>query len=344
MIEADDPYSVSNSNGDLGASHKILAVTQFTQGQDGIPINPLDQTKLYQRESAPYDTGTFVLSGYNCTHKVLMLDTGDESDLSLGTKGVYNCPQLGPEALICSLKRPNTDPYSGYDDASLANTVYMGVGHYQEVNASVLSQIKSTVSGVDHYIFNGIEIFGGDTFVQLFDLKRLSINYDGSNQMGHGIVFPVETRMNLSMREGEHFAKTRSFDASYVPYGLKIEVGNTVLEEFNYNDGYSTDNINDLYIPVPYNDKLISDRDVRIRYSAEKNYGENRDSFRVFLANDYIDLDTTKGAISNIKYKSNRLIYWQPDEVGYIPINERALTETSMGAPVQLGVGGIFEI
>ena len=124
---------------------------------------------------------------------------------------------------------------------------------------------------------------------------------------------------------------------------MKIEVGATVFEEFNYNDGYSSDNIGDLYVPLPFNNKLISERDVRIRYSAEKNYGENRDSFRVFLANDYIDLDTTKGAISNIRYKSNRLMYWQPDEVGYIPISERALTETSLGAPVQLGVGGIFE-
>ena len=162
-------------------------------------------------------------------------------------------------------------------------------------------------------------------------------------QFGHGMIFPVETRMNLSMREGNHLAKTRSYDSAYVLNGLQIKTGDTVLEEFNYNDGYSSDNINDLYIPVPYNNKLISDRDARIRYSAEKNYGEKRDSFRVFLANDYIDLDTNKGAISNIKYKSNRLIYWQPNEVGYIPINERALTETSMGAPVQLGVGGIFE-
>jgi hypothetical protein len=37
------------------------------------------------------------------------------------------------------------------------------------------------------------------------------------------------------------------------------------------------------------------------------------------------------------------LIYWQPNEVGYIPIYERALTQNALGQPVQLGVGGLFE-
>jgi hypothetical protein len=343
LIEDDDPFVANNSNGDLGASHEILSVTQYTMGQDDISINPIDQTKLYKKVCADYVDGIYSGTGLNATHKVLMLDTGDESDILIGNKGVYDQPQLDPDALICALKRPNSDPYGGYDESSIANTVYMSTGHFQEINATVLSHVKRTISGVDSWVFNGIEIFGGDTFVQLFDLKRLYQDKDGSSQFGHGMIFPVETRINLSMREGNHLAKNRSYDATYATDGLKVEVGSTVLEEFDYNDGYSSDNINDLYVPLPFNNDLISNRDTRIRYSAEKNYGESRDSFRVFLANDYIDLDTTKGAISNIKYKSSRLIYWQPDEVGHIPINERALTESSMGAPVQLGVGGIFE-
>jgi len=339
FLVEENPGLLLNANGELNASHVIKSARKYILNDIDIPINPLDGTKLYKINCDPKNYGIGERSGYNCNHLVLMLDTGDESDPAFGKKGIADAPDSDPYALICALKRGNGNPYGGYDKSSIANSVYMSTGHYQEVNDTILAEILSG----GKYIFNGIEVYGGDTFVQLFDLKRILPNHDIANQIGHSIIFPLETRMNLSMRQGNHIAKNRSWDSAYNTLGLNLKVGSTVLEEFNYNDGYSSDNINDLYVPVPFNNKLVNDRSARIRYSEEKNPGENRDSFRIFLTNNYIDLDTNKGAISNVRYKNNRIIYWQPNEVGYIPINERALTQTNIGAPVQLGVGGIFE-
>lgn len=331
------PYDVGQTNMYPTVSHEVVNVTKYTFGDNDLPIDPLDATKLYQALSHTVNDGFGTHHGYNCTHSVLMLDIPDD----LSNNKVYNAIADYPLALLCAVKRPNTSPYGGINDSSYANTLYLSTGHFQEINASVLADVLSG----GRYIFNEIDVFGGDTFVQLFDLKRLYKNYDLPTDEGLGqiVIFPIESRLNIEMREGNHASKIRSFDSLYNAGGLKFEVGATVLEDFNYNDGYSSDNINDLYIPVPFRYKNLTDMTSRIRYSPEKNYGELRDSFRRFLANDYIDLDPNKGIISNIKYKSNRLIYWQPNEVGYIPLQERALTQNSIGQPVQLGIGGLFE-
>jgi hypothetical protein len=318
------------------SSHVITSVVKFQLADEDLPVNPLDPTKLYQPETHPDILGYM---GYVNNHSVLILDIDDDVTNIKGPS-YHNSPPSSPLALLCSVKRTNALPYGSSSDSSLSNSVYVSTGHFQEINATVLADILSG----GRYIFNDIDIFGGDTFVQLFDTKRLFNNYDVTDtHLGHGIIFPVESRMNIGLREGEHLAKTRSYDSVNNTSGLKLEVGATLLEEFSYNDGYSSDDIGDHYLALPYNYRNVSEHLTRIRYSPEKNYGELRDNFRVFLANDYIDLDPNKGPISNIRYKSNRLIYWQPDEIGYIPLQERALTQNSVGQPVQLGIGGLFE-
>ena len=328
------------ANGIPEVSHEILNVTKYILGDDNLPINPLDPTKLYKEISAGYDDNYDHHAGANCNHSILMLDIDDSSNNVKGVTGT-DCPNTNPKALLCSLKRPNADPYGGYSNSSVANTIYVSTGHFQEINDSVLNDIEKD----GKYIFNDIEIFGGDTFVSLFDLKRLYINGDGSStiHLGHGMIFPVETRINLTMRDGYHFAKDRSYDPYYNIDGIRLKVGYTKLEQFNYNDGYSTDDINRGYLPLPFNFTNEMNFPTRIRFSPPKNYGEKVDNFRIFLANDYIDLDPNNGEISNIRLRHDRLVYWQPDEVGYIPIKERALTQTNTGNYVQLGVGGIFE-
>jgi hypothetical protein len=147
-----DALPQTNHNGHLGASHEILAVTRFELGQEDVSINPLDGTKLYKKYCTDYINGLAYRTGLNITHSVLMLDTGDESDGAIGKKGLYDATNIQANALICALKRPNADPYGGYDEASIANTVYMSTGHFQEITPTVLNDVKRTIAGVDSYI------------------------------------------------------------------------------------------------------------------------------------------------------------------------------------------------
>ena len=346
FIESVQP-APAGTNGSIQATgsfsdytHPVASVVKYHIDDVDLPINPLDPTKEYKQGSDPDFIGIigFLGRGFVCPHSVLILDINDNA-LNIKGPAYQAAVKSSPYALLCSVKRANPVPYGDSSPSSLSNNVYVSTGHFQEITSSVLSDVTSG----GQVIFHDIDIWGGDTFVQLFDMKRLSRDEDLGYDYGHSIIFPVETRMNIALRSGNHIAKTRSYDTTNNPNGLRRSVGGTVIEEFNYNDGYSSDDINDRYLPLPFNFKDVNFRPTRIRYSPEKNYGELRDSFRVFYANDYIDVDPNKGDITNVRYKSNRLIYWQPEEVGYIPLQERALTQNSIGQPVQLGVGGLFE-
>ena len=330
------------ANGLPGISHEVLAATKYEIGTDAVSVNPLDVTKLYNDYAFDMYPETIGAghTGKNCTHTILMLDI-DEGVGNINKKGYFSCPIDAPKVLLCSVKRPNADPYGGYSASSADNSIYITTGHYQEINPTVLADIESNGT----YIFHGIHVFGGDTFINLFDYKRI-ISDGGqpiSHAFGQSVIFPVESRINIAMREGDHVAQVRSYDSGFNTSGIRMMRTDNRFEEFNYNDGYSTDDVNDYYVPVPNNYTPVSKFDVRIRFSSEKSYGENRDSFRRFSATDRIDLDGNKGEINNIRYGNERLVYWQPDEVGYVPVGERALTQNEMGQPVQLGVGGIFE-
>lgn len=323
-----------------GAVHEIKTVTKFTFNDDMLTVDPLEPTKKYRMRSYDYSAGLLNHYGWNNSHSVVMLDIDETAIAGLPNKKGY-AGSTYARALLCSVKRENAEPYGGVSDASLANSLYMTLGHFQEITPAVLADIENAGT----WIFNEIDIFGGDTFVNLWDYKRYYGNEDveHNKNLGQSMIIPIESRMNLAMREGDHIAQVRSYDSANNTLGIRMKVGNERLESFSYNDGYSSDDISDYYYPLPFNFNSTDLFDGRIRYSPEKNYGELIDNFRIFHANDKIDLDLNRGAIFNIKYSHDRVIYWQPDEVGYIPIYERALTQNAIGQPVQLGVGGLFD-
>jgi hypothetical protein len=328
-------------NGTLLAEHEILYNTPYQISDDDVVIDPRNEALLYQSQSASIPFGT-LLRGRNNDHAVLVLDTEDPGPgASADPVGHYQRASTDPIALLCSIKRENNNPYGGTGDSSLSNTTYQAIGHYQEINPTVLADILQG----GRYIFNEIEIFGGDSFITLMDINRIIADQDeigGNGTYAHSIIYPVETRVNTSLRKGVHIAKDRSYEATQNPLGIRFKSTDFRLPEFNYNDGYSSNNVGDYYLPIPYNFNDSNVYDVMARYSGYKTSGEREDSFRKFLPDDYIEVDPNAGEIMNIRNKFDRLVYWQRDAVGYIPVEERALTSNALGDPIELGTGDLF--
>jgi hypothetical protein len=324
----------STGNGAVNLGHELSAYTKYNLGDDtgsGISVDPANPSLLFKEF---YTGGVYATNATCCS--ILVFNELDE--LGTNIKGEYNLATTEPRILICHIKRTNTNQYGGLSDSALANTNYISTGHYQEINDTVLSQIFNG----SKYIFNEIEIFGGDSFVCMFDMNHLLRNEDVESYYCHSFIVPIETRVNLDLREGNHIGKDRTKSAAN-DTGLNRETGANKWEEFNYNDGYSTDNAGDYYIALPNNFQNQINYDTRIRYSDEKTNGELIDSFRKFAALNYIDIDTSLGEIINIKSKFSKIIYWQIDGIGYIPVNERALSSSPLGEVIQLGIAGIFE-
>lgn len=335
----------TNDNSLAGAEHEILRSIPFkiadhpsgTNLEEYDPDNPL---LTYWEHTASNARDSTARYGKLSDHSLLILDI-DESGNDL--KVPFNLSYTTPRIQLCALKRTNNNPYGGTGESSLANTIYMGVGHIQLIDDAILAEIES--NGL--YIFNEIEIFGGDTYIQLFDIQRC-YKYQGGAEdddaFSHAITFPVETQMLIGYREGEHHARTRYYDPTNNQAGLRFNPAvYTKTEDFNYNDGYSTDHAQDFYLPLPFNFTLQSEYSVRFRYTNQKVYSELQDSYRTFPAGNVLDIDTTFGEVNNIRSKFGRIVYWQDDAVGYIPIHERQLNQTEIGNPVQIGIGGVFE-
>ena len=242
--------------------------------------------------------------------------------------------------------REKSNLYGGTDENALANTVYMFAGHYQEVDAA----FKANILSGGNYIVKNIDVFGGDCFITVFDYCHImKDNFGGGGGFSYSIMIPLQSCVNVSMRQGRHITKDRSYEVNGgFTYNAGNGIGYTIdsatnmrWEDFNYNDAYSTTRLIE-YPALPANYFSQGRFDMRERHSTIKIPGETIDNFRIFLINNFRDVDTWAGQINNVRNKAGRLYYWQDRAVGYMPINEKTLITDPLGGQVVLGVGGEF--
>lgn len=254
--------------------------------------------------------------------------------------------------LLANYLRPKSSLYGGTGDAALANNKYIFTGHYQKIDATVLADI---VDGSGRYILNGVQVFGGDCFVTLYD--RVSSMYDENyadpggggylddGSYSWGVVFPVESNVNTGLREGRHYTRDGMHNEANGVYGT-LTVGNAPdehREDYQYNASYSSENDKIQYDALPLNFNSTARFPYRARYSNVKFLGENIDNMRIFLVNNYRDVDALHGEINNAAVGFDRLFIWQDKGITYLPINERETTVSPLGGAVQLGVGGVMD-
>jgi len=272
--------------------------------------------------------------GYGIDTKVLITETDEASDSESYAVWEHNAVS------IVDHYKPKTNLYGGTSDAALAANVYYGTGHYQEVTLDILNSIKSA----GKFEFNGVQIFGGDTFLTLFDLQRVIRNQfkDSADFFSHTMLFPIQTTVNTEMRTGNHIARKRSYHSSKNPDGIGLEGSYIKLEDFNYNDAYSTSLSNRFYLPLPFGFKQVSESKFNILWSNTKTPGEKIDNYRIFPVNNVKPIEQSFGFITGLINGNNKLIYLQKKGIGYIPIDERVTINSVENQPVQLGVGGKF--
>lgn len=262
--------------------------------------------------------------------------------LGTGTNGDTN------RRLIVNYVRPKTNLYGGTSDVAKANNLYIPTGHFLRIDSTVLADIDD---GAGNYVLNGMQVFGGDCFVNLYD--RMTSVYDekyssggnpisnGDGSYSYGYVFPVESNINTGLREGRHMSKDGMHNN---PNGVVYNFGGTRRDEsFTYNPAYSSENDQRVYAPLPVDFVDTGRFPFTARYSQQKNLGETIDNMRIFLVNNFKNADALHGEINNLIVGLDRLFYLQNKGVGYFPIEERESTTGALGQAVQLGVGGVMQ-
>lgn len=327
----------ATGNGARNSENKLREITNYEFTDDDVVFDSANPTHTFGNNLMQPAAG---MSGRNPNLLIVMTENDENSGADPNYVGTLAANS--PRALIVDLIR-DAIGYGGTDSANLATMQYITVGHFQPVNASVLSDIND---GSGNYIFNEVQFYGGDHYVCLFGLNRAIADHNDTNPVNHSIIIPLETKLNLALRQGRKFEQLQTYDSGAITDGLYYDssVPTINIEEFILNSAYSTNQIGDIYPGLPYNTSLQNKSDVMARYSSHKVNGEFQDSFRIFRTLNYREVDPRFGPINNIRANGNYLVFWQDDSIGYIPISERQMAAGEFGQPVQMGVGNMFEI
>lgn len=246
--------------------------------------------------------------------------------------------------IMANITVEKSNLYGGQTAEALSNTFYISTGHFQPITAAVKTD---TFDGVDKYIFNDVEIWGGDCYNCLITYGHSLAgtgNFSGGlNNPTHswGIKFACQCNSNYDLRRGNLPEAIRMWPKAS---GLVNDpVLGVRLEGFSYNKGYSSTGLPFLYPALPVNFTNSGQFRFRIRYGGEKFPGETVDSFRTFNTNDYKDTDGHGGEINNLKSKDGRTIVWQNKSVDTVPILERQVVSGTSGEATTIGTGGVVD-
>lgn len=266
-----------------------------------------------------------------------------------GTGGSVNGLSTNRKLLVNYVRPKSVNSlYGGTSDVAKANNKYIFTGHYLRIDDTVLADI---VDGSGNYILNGMEVFGGDCFVNLYD--RVNTLYNSSynatllsaGSYSWGIIFPCESEINVGLRYGRHMSREGLYNNTNGVVWNDTATGRTTpqLEAFEYNTAYSSENSQIQYDALPVGIRFTNRFPYMARYSEQKILGETIDNMRKFLINNFKNVDAMHGEINNVAVGFDRLFYWQNKGLGYFPIEERETTVGALGQAVQLGVGGVMQ-
>lgn len=223
--------------------------------------------------------------------------------------------------LIVDYYKSNVKQYGGNSYSNRSQTEYILTGHFRSVTSS-------SVTTTDTF-----RVFGGDTWVNIYDSQKLIKNWQfdvATNKYSVSVYFPVETRTNIPLRQG-----------TYINYNLIDDDGSGASggETRQYNNVYSNENTILKFFPKPFNIIENDHWDNRIIYSNIKSNGENSDSWATFLPNNYWDVEGSYGPINALTRLRNEVYSIQDRGFARILINPLAITNTADNLPVVLGTG-----
>lgn len=239
--------------------------------------------------------------------------------------------------------------YGGAGDDAKANTLYISTGHFQPITA----QVKTDTFDGNNYVFDDVEVFGGDCKLSLIDIGYGlwdNAYMPAPGTFSYAWTFPCECNANYALRRGRKTSNvqmywTDSGDGAAGPNGIvwNSPGAENRPEDYSYNIGYSTEGQMIRYPALPINFVNANEFEARIRYSAQKIFGEIIDSFRIFALGDYKDLSGQNGRINNVKTKEDKVFVWQDLALSTVPILERQVLTSTSGDATTIGTGGVVD-
>lgn len=232
---------------------------------------------------------------------------------------------------LCNIKQ-KTSPYGGYGYQSRRLNSYYSYGDIYKAKETAI-------------VFDGDCIIAPLEYISMMKSYYSRIKYPCTSMIAYSI--PVETNINVYFQHGYEFSDNLNVAAVS---NLQTEPANvysyfTQTEPlYNYNTVYSANTYLDQSVPMQYDSEsnLLNNLDYRCYNSNPKTNNENIDSWTTFMPNNYIDVDTRYGEITELKSFKDKLFFWQNDAIGLLSVNERSQVVDVSDQELILGTGGVL--
>lgn len=188
--------------------------------------------------------------------------------------------------------------------------------------------------------FNGIRNTENWEDINLADLNAV--------QIGSWVTFKGLSNNNIGLRSIDNFntdeiALMGTPRAFYPYYGMSVKASSKIPESDLYNFGYSTTlgfKRNYIWVEVPYEKDEF---DTRIMFSDIQVDGDFKNSYKVFQALAYQDIDRQYGGIVKILPWENNLLTVFEHAIAIVPVNEKALVQTTTGQNIHMYGAGVLQ-
>lgn len=289
-----------------------------------------------------YNDATFPVMAYHGGAVVCVMDSL-VSLSSFMTTGNYT----GSELVYANYIRPRAAQYGGNTYNARASNEYIETGAFQ----------RYYTSNPNPYL--DVDCFGGDTYVSYFEYLRayadLGLYFDDSNtdpsdrQSYQEIMyFPVESDMNLALAHGERYSNTTKSNKWLIqqwPDSTENLTGDSYEQDrkyYLYNWAYSHHGEARRFFAKPITFEDIKEQDCKILVSNLKVNYESIDSWMQFGPNSYTEIDSRYGPIRRGVHYADGIVTVQDNAIGYLSVNERAVTQDANGQTLVLGEGKVI--
>lgn len=230
-------------------------------------------------------------------------------------------------------------PYGGKSTITQGNYLSFGNIGYKQTNPNDPSQIRDTE----------LLIFDGDCYPGIFNYCAAHGWYEPNMpqgvRLGGFYSVPIESDIDLSATYGELYTSQKSTYSHYLQ-DKKGAIGNKFVQGedmYAYNTAYGASPNAMQYVALSYSSIDTNKYDTRVHHSDLKTNGEHIDNWLMFRSNNFMDVDTRHGEITNMRLFKDNLLYWQKNATGLISSNERTMLNDVDHNQIILGTGDVMQ-
>ncbi len=234
------------------------------------------------------------------------VNNGNPAYLFVLLAGIPTGSTSGNNRFLAYVYNPIINQYGGNTYINRSVNEYILCSHFREIQSSTLDYIDTSL------------IYGGDVINGIMDEERVSKDFtsrDPGREFSTTFLYPSKSPVNRELRHGRHPNISLN----------DVVTNNNERTDYYYNTVFSTQNDTLKFNPKPYNLNLVSNYDNRFHISEIKINGELVDSWSIFKANNYWDVEGTLGPINSCLLLGDKMYFWQDRAFGIVQINPRTL-------------------